>query len=92
MAIMVSCLWPKRRCRPSTSDIGSFAPARVASLVMGVWFLATSVGDLIAGMVSGLYETLSGTTIFGVVALVTLGFAVLLAFLVRPIRQMLERA
>ena len=67
------------------------APARVASLVMGVWFLATSVGDLIAGMVSGLYETLPGTTIFGVVALVTLGFAALFGFLVRPIRNMLER-
>jgi POT family proton-dependent oligopeptide transporter len=73
------------------SAMTKLAPARVASLVMGVWFLATSVGDLIAGMVSGLYETLPGTTIFGVVALVTLGFAALFGFLVRPIRHMLER-
>ncbi|HEX3927193.1 MAG TPA: peptide MFS transporter [Gemmatimonadales bacterium] len=73
------------------SAMTKLAPARVASLVMGVWFLATSVGDFIAGVVSGFYEKLSGTTIFGLVALITLAFAVLLAFMVRPIRNMLER-
>ena len=73
------------------SAMTKLAPARVASLVMGVWFLATSVGDYFAGRVAGFYETLSGTTIFGLVALVTLGFALLFAFLVRPIRRMLVR-
>ena len=32
------------------------APARIGGLMMGVWFLATSVGNFIGGRVSGLYE------------------------------------
>src|SRR5216683_5728481 len=31
MAIMVSCLWLKRRWRPPTSGVGRFSPASVAS-------------------------------------------------------------
>jgi POT family proton-dependent oligopeptide transporter len=74
------------------SAMTKLAPARVASLIMGVWFMATAVGDFVSGRVAGLYESLSGTTIFGVVALVTLVFAVILALLVKPIKRMLARS
>lgn len=73
------------------SAMTKLAPPRVASLIMGVWFLATAVGDFISGRVAGFYESLSGTTIFGVVALVTLVFAAILALLVKPIKRMLAR-
>ena len=33
------------------------APPRIGGLMMGVWFLATSVGNFIGGRVSGLYES-----------------------------------
>ena len=36
--------------------------------MMGVWFLATSVGNFIGGRVSGLYESLALPTLFGAVA------------------------
>ncbi|HEY4321071.1 MAG TPA: peptide MFS transporter [Gemmatimonadales bacterium] len=74
------------------SAMTKLAPARVASLIMGVWFMATAVGDFIAGRVAGFYESLSGTTIFGLVGLVTLFFALLLALLVKPIKRMLAAA
>ncbi len=74
------------------SAMTKLAPARVASLIMGVWFMATAVGDFVSGRVAGFYESLSGTTIFGVVALVTLVFALILALLVKPIKRMLARS
>jgi POT family proton-dependent oligopeptide transporter len=39
------------------SAMTKLAPARIAGLVMGVWFLATSVGNYIGGRVSGFYES-----------------------------------
>jgi POT family proton-dependent oligopeptide transporter len=44
------------------------APARVASLMMGVWFLSISVGDYIGGRIAGLYESISLPSLFGVCA------------------------
>ena len=56
------------------------APARIAGLVMGVWFLGTSVGNFIGGRVGGLYESMALPTLFGAVG----GFAIV-AGLVLPI-------
>lgn len=73
------------------SAMTRLAPARVGSLMMGVWFLATSVGSFIGGSVAGLYETFSLPELFGVVAVYALVFAVILALLVKPIKRMLAR-
>jgi POT family proton-dependent oligopeptide transporter len=53
------------------------APARIGGLMMGVWFLATSVGNFIGGRVSGLYESFALPSLFGVVA----GFAIVAGIL-----------
>ncbi len=42
------------------------APPRIAGLVMGVWFLATSVGNFIGGRVASFYESFALPTLFGV--------------------------
>jgi POT family proton-dependent oligopeptide transporter len=73
------------------SAMTRLAPARVASLMMGVWFLATSVGNFIGGKVAGVYGKFSPPAVFGGVALYALFFAVVLALLVKPIKRMLER-
>jgi POT family proton-dependent oligopeptide transporter len=49
------------------------APPRIGGLMMGIWFLATSVGNFIGGRVSGLYESFALPSLFGAVA----GFAIL---------------
>ena len=67
------------------------APTRVVSLMMGVWFLAASVGNYIGGNVSSLYESFSLPTLFGAIAIYALIFAAVLALLVRPINRMLAR-
>jgi POT family proton-dependent oligopeptide transporter len=49
------------------------APARIGGLMMGIWFLATSVGNFIGGRVAGLYESFALPSLFGAVG----GFAIL---------------
>jgi POT family proton-dependent oligopeptide transporter len=73
------------------SAMTKLAPARVGSLMMGVWFMATSVGNFIGGQVAGMYEKFSLPQLFGVVALYALVFAVILGLLVKPIKNMLAR-
>jgi POT family proton-dependent oligopeptide transporter len=73
------------------SAMSKLAPARVAGLVMGVWFLATSVGNYLAGMAASVYETMPLPTLFAFVSAIAFGTALVLALLVRPIRRMLER-
>jgi POT family proton-dependent oligopeptide transporter len=71
------------------SAMTKLAPARVGSLMMGVWFMATSVGSFLGGQVAGAYERFSLPRLFGVVALYALVFAGVLALLVKPIKRML---
>jgi dipeptide/tripeptide permease len=73
------------------SSMTKLAPARVVSLMMGVWFLAASVGNYMAGSVAGYYEALPLTTLFAVVAGTGFVMALLMFSLVRPIKRMLAR-
>jgi len=74
------------------SAMSVLAPTRIAGLVMGVWFLALSVGNYLAGMASSFYETLPLPTLFTIVTATALVTALVMALLVKPIRRMMERA
>ena len=71
------------------SAMSRLAPARIAGLTMGIWFLSTSIGSYIGGRVAGLYETLSLVAIFGVLTVVAFVAALLMGLLVRPLRRAL---
>jgi POT family proton-dependent oligopeptide transporter len=71
------------------SAMSTLAPARIAGLVMGVWFLALSVGNYLAGMASSFYETMPLPTLFTIVTATALVTALVLALLVKPIRRMM---
>jgi POT family proton-dependent oligopeptide transporter len=71
------------------SIVTKLAPARIVGLMMGVWFLALSLGNFLAGRVAGLFETLPLPQLFGTVALTTAGSGLLLALLVRPIKGLM---
>jgi len=71
------------------STVSKLAPQRVTSLMMGVWFLASAVGNYIAGRVAGFYASMELTTLFLIIALVPIGFAVVLALLIKPIRRLM---
>jgi len=71
------------------SAMTRLAPARIAGLVMGVWFLALAVGSYLAGMASSVYETMPLTTLFTMVTATAFGTGLVLALLIRPIRRMM---
>jgi len=73
------------------SAMTRLAPARVAGLMMGVWFLASSVGNYLGGRIAGLYEAFSLPGLFTAVTLYALAAALVMAALVRPIRRMMAR-
>jgi proton-dependent oligopeptide transporter, POT family len=63
------------------SSMTKLAPARIVSLMMGVWFLGASVGNYIGGRLGGLYESLPLATLFGRVGLFAIVSGVLMLIL-----------
>jgi POT family proton-dependent oligopeptide transporter len=70
------------------SSITKLAPARMVGQIMGLWFMATALGNLMAGLIAG--ESTSAKQMahqFWWVAVAAAGIAVLLMFLARPMRR-----
>jgi POT family proton-dependent oligopeptide transporter len=71
------------------SAITKLAPARVASMMMGVWFLSISVGEFVGGQFASVYETFSPEQLFWTVSAFTIGVGLLLIVLVKPITRLM---
>ncbi|HET9275693.1 MAG TPA: peptide MFS transporter [Gemmatimonadales bacterium] len=77
------------------SSMTKLSPRKYVGQMMGIWFLATSVGNLIAGLVGGDVdpERLEQTPrLFTLTTVFLLGSAAVLALLIVPIRNMMKRA
>jgi POT family proton-dependent oligopeptide transporter len=72
------------------SAMSKLAPVRIGGLIMGVWFLGSSVGNYIGGRLAGFYESMTLPSLFGAVAAFGIGAGVLL-LLVSPNLGKLER-
>ena len=66
------------------SAMTKLAPARVAGMMMGLFFVSISIGDYLAGTAASLYESMPLPALFAVVAGISFAAAVLLALLVKP--------
>jgi POT family proton-dependent oligopeptide transporter len=66
------------------SAMTKLAPARVAGMMMGLFFVSLSIGDYLAGIAASLYESMPLPELFGVVAAISFGAAAILALLVKP--------
>ncbi|MGR8919598.1 MAG: peptide MFS transporter [Gammaproteobacteria bacterium] len=71
------------------SAMSRLAPARIAGLTMGVWFLASSIGSYLGGRVAGLYDTLSLVSIFATLTAIAVVAMLVMAALVRPLKRAL---
>jgi POT family proton-dependent oligopeptide transporter len=71
------------------SAMTKLAPARIAGLMMGVWFLAASVGNFIAGRLAGFYEAMPLPSLFTNIALFGIVAGLLLLPLAPPIKRMM---
>ena len=65
------------------SSMTKLAPRGRVGQMMGVWFIATALGNLIAGLVAGSMETLAPSMLFSYVAMIV-GGAGVMALLVSP--------
>lgn len=74
------------------STVTKLSPGRMVGLMMGVWFLAASLGNYFAGAAAGFYQDSSNALfrLFGSLGLVTLVATVLL-FLLLPFLKRLTR-
>jgi proton-dependent oligopeptide transporter, POT family len=56
--------------------------------MMGIWFMSMALGNLVAGLAAGFFESLPLTQLFGTVGVMTAGAGFLLVLFIRPIRRL----
>jgi POT family proton-dependent oligopeptide transporter len=71
------------------SAMTKLAPVRIGGLMMGVWFLASSVGNFMAGRVSGFYESMPLPSLFTTVAMFGIVAGLVMLALSPPIKRMM---
>ncbi|MFL6258353.1 MAG: peptide MFS transporter [Thermoanaerobaculia bacterium] len=71
------------------STVTKLAPHRKVSQLMGIWFMSLALGNLLAGLIGGQFESFPLPQIFGAVFATTAGAGVILALLARPIRRLM---
>jgi len=75
------------------SYVTKLAPSRFVSQMMGVWFLATSVGNLSAGLLAGMFETDNVAAMpgqFMQFVYFICGAGVVLLLLSRPVKRLMS--
>ena len=71
------------------SLVTKLAPQRIVGAMMGLWFLSIAVGNKLAGMAGGLFESLPLPKLFGAVALTTFVAALVLLAITPWIRKLM---
>ncbi len=66
------------------SATSKLAPDRAAGFMMGIWFLSIAMGNWLAGNAVSFSVKMSMPTLFGSVAIFSVGAAIVLALLVKP--------
>ncbi|MFN7131080.1 MAG: peptide MFS transporter [Myxococcales bacterium] len=74
------------------SMVTKLAPAKFASLLMGVWFLSSSVANYLAGFIGGFSKELGEFQLFGAIVVATAVAGVVLLAVSRRIRRMMHGA
>jgi POT family proton-dependent oligopeptide transporter len=69
------------------SFVTKVAPARMVSMMMGVWFLATFVGNYLSGYLGSFYEAMPHTRFFAMLAAIGLLAGAALFAMARPLNR-----
>ena len=75
------------------SSVTKLAPQRLVGQMMGIWFLATSLGNLCAGLVAGAFTEKDVDRMpfrFMLIVLVACGAGVILLLLAKPIKKLMS--
>jgi proton-dependent oligopeptide transporter, POT family len=71
------------------STMTKLAPKRIASLMMGVWFVSISVGDYLSGKLASVYDTMPLPQLFGTVGASAIVLGAILALFYKPMKQLI---
>jgi proton-dependent oligopeptide transporter, POT family len=71
------------------SSMTKLSPRKLVGQMMGIWFLAGSFGNLMAGLLAGKMESLGVVEIFSYVAMATVGAGLLLLVVSRPMKKLM---
>jgi len=88
---LIGCYFIQELGELSLSPVGlsvftKLSPVKIVSFMLGVWFLADSVGSKVAGLAAGFISSAPLPQLFGVVAGACLGSSLIAFLMVKPIR------
>jgi POT family proton-dependent oligopeptide transporter len=75
------------------SSVSKLAPKRFVGQMMGIWFLATALGNLIAGLMAGRFnpESLNEMpSLFLQIVLIAIGAGLLLLLFTKPVQKLMK--
>ena len=70
------------------SSITKLSPKRFVGQMMGIWFMAAALGNLLAGLIAGLIESLPLPQLFGTVGLIVAGMGLLVLLVSGPVSRL----
>jgi len=70
------------------SSVTKLSPKRLVGQMMGIWFMGTALGNLIAGLVAGQFERLPLVQLFGAVAALAIGSGLIFLVFKAPISRL----
>ncbi|HEY5219927.1 MAG TPA: peptide MFS transporter [Gemmatimonadaceae bacterium] len=65
------------------------SPVKIVGFMLGVWFLADSVGNKAAGYAAGFISSAPLPDLFGIIAAVCLGASVVATLMIKPVRGLM---
>jgi len=71
------------------SAMTKLSPAKLVGQMMGIWFLATSFGNLMAGLLAGKMESMGLVQLFSSVAIWTAAVGLVLLLISRPVKRLM---
>ena len=91
---LIGCYFIQELGELSLSPVGlsvftKLAPVKIVGMMLGVWFLADSVGNKAAGFAAGFISSAPLPQLFGVVAAVCLGASLVAFLLIKPVRGLM---
>jgi POT family proton-dependent oligopeptide transporter len=77
------------------SSVTKLAPRRYVGQMMGMWFMATGLGNIFAGLIAGGFAAEAVDQmprLFTQIVLTTAGSGILIAIFIRPLKRLMGRA
>lgn len=71
------------------SMVTKLSPPRIVGFMMGIWFLATALGNYVAGWAAGFLENHTYSQVFTDAFLTTAVVTLILAVLIPPIKKLM---